>query len=78
MSSEPMDLRGLTPPEPMVRIFSALAALGEGDELVAILPHEPVPLFAMLEERGASWETVADEPGRFVLRVWRARELRAG
>ena len=78
MSPEPLDLRGLTAPEPMVRIFSALAALGEGEELVAILPHEPVPLFAMLEERGASWETVSDEPGRFVLRVRRDRGLRAG
>ncbi len=78
MSLEALDLRGLTPPEPMVRIFSALAALGEGEELVAILPHAPVPLFALLEERGASWETVADEPGRFVLRVRRTRGLRAG
>lgn len=71
MSRETLDLRGLTPPEPMVRILSALAGLGAGDEVDAILPHAPVPLYGLLEERGASWETVSDEPGRFVLRVRR-------
>ena len=67
MSRQTLDLRGLTPPEPMVRILSALAALGEGDEIEAILPHAPVPLYGLLQERGAMWETLADEPGRFVL-----------
>lgn len=71
MSRETLDLRGLTPPEPMVRILSALAALDPGGELDAILPHAPVPLYGLLEERGAAWETVSDEPGRFVLRVRR-------
>jgi TusA-related sulfurtransferase len=69
MSRETLDLRGLTPPEPMVRILSALAALGKDDELEAILPHPPVPLYGLLRERGAVWETLADEPGRFVLLV---------
>ena len=71
MTRETLDLRGLAPPEPMVRILSALAALGDGGEFDAILPHAPVPLYALLEERGAAWETVADEPGRCVLRVRR-------
>jgi uncharacterized protein (DUF2249 family) len=72
MRRETLDLRGLTPPEPMVRILSTFAALEAGDELEAILPHAPVPLYAMLEERGAEWETASDEPGEFVLRVRRA------
>ena len=69
MNRETLDLRGLTPPEPMVRILSALAALGVNDEIEAILPHPPVPLYGLLQERGAVWETVADEPGRFVLLI---------
>ena len=66
-----LDLRGLTPPEPMTRVLTALAELDKGEEFDAILPHAPVPLYALLAERGASWETVGDEPGRFVLRVRR-------
>ncbi|MDD5305416.1 MAG: DUF2249 domain-containing protein [Elusimicrobia bacterium] len=73
MSGEPIDLRGLTPPEPMTRMLAELAALGDGDEFEVILPHAPVPLYALLKERGAEWETVSDEPGCFVLCVRRAR-----
>ena len=69
MSRETLDLRGLTPPEPMVRILTALAAVGDGDGIEAILPHAPAPLYALLQERGATWETVSDEPGRFVLLI---------
>jgi hypothetical protein len=46
-----IDLRGLQPPEPIVRIFQALEK-GAGPPLRVILPHEPVPLYGMLRERG--------------------------
>ncbi|MBI1943651.1 MAG: DUF2249 domain-containing protein [Betaproteobacteria bacterium] len=46
-----LDLRGLQPPEPIVRIFEALER-APGDPLRAILPHEPVPLYGLLRERG--------------------------
>lgn len=57
----PMDLRGLQPPEPIVRILEALER-GPGAPLRAILPHEPVPLYALLRERGfrCAGETRAD------------------
>jgi hypothetical protein len=48
-----MDLRGLQPPEPIVRIFQALER-NPGMPLRVILPHEPVPLYALLRERGYS------------------------
>lgn len=48
-----MDLRGLQPPEPIVRIFQALER-SPGVPLRVILPHEPVPLYALLRERGFS------------------------
>lgn len=47
----PLDLRGLQPPEPIVRIFEVLER-SPGEPLRAILPHEPVPLYALLRERG--------------------------
>ena len=46
-----LDLRGLQPPEPIVRIFAALER-APGEPLRAILPHEPVPLYGLLRERG--------------------------
>jgi hypothetical protein len=49
----PMDLRGLQPPEPIVRIFQALER-NPGTPLRVILPHEPLPLYALLRERGFS------------------------
>jgi hypothetical protein len=48
-----MDLRGLQPPEPIVRILQALER-SPGAPLRVILPHEPVPLYALLRERGYS------------------------
>jgi hypothetical protein len=48
-----MDLRGLQPPEPIVRIFKALER-NPGMPLRVILPHEPFPLYALLRERGFS------------------------
>ena len=49
-----MDLRGLQPPEPILRIFQALEQ-GSGAPLRVILPHEPVPLYGLLRERGYSY-----------------------
>lgn len=48
-----LDLRGLQPPQPIVRIFSALDHAPDAP-LRAILPHEPVPLYDLLRERGFS------------------------
>jgi hypothetical protein len=62
-----IDLRGLQPPEPMMRV---IAALGD-DEIEATLPHQPVPLYAMLDERGYGHEVVRDEPGLCVVRIWK-------
>lgn len=49
-----MDLRGLAPPEPIVRIFNALER-ARGEPLRVVLPHEPVPLYGLLRERGFSY-----------------------
>ena len=59
-----MDLRGLQPPEPMVRIFQALER-NPGAPLRVILPHEPVPLYALLRERGFSYAGSARPDGSF-------------
>ena len=71
--SEPaaMDLRGLRPPEPMVRIFDALER-NPGAPLRVILPHEPVPLYALLRERGFSCSGAPRADGGFELVIERS------
>jgi hypothetical protein len=60
----PMDLRGLQPPEPIVRIFEALERAPR-TPLRAILPHEPVPLYGLLRERGFAYTGTPRADGGF-------------
>lgn len=50
-----LDLTGLMPPEPMVRILEALATLDAGEVLFALLDREPIFLFPELARRGHEW-----------------------
>jgi uncharacterized protein (DUF2249 family) len=67
----PMDLRGLQPPEPIVRIFEALDR-APGEPVRAILPHEPVPLYALLRERGYSYSGMQRADGGYELLIERS------
>lgn len=67
----PMDLRGLQPPEPMVRIFQALERAPH-EPIRAILPHEPVPLYGLLRERGFGWAGTQRADGGYELLIRRA------
>jgi len=66
-----LDLRGLQPPEPIVRIFEALERAPD-EPLRAILPHEPVPLYALLRERGYAYSGEQRADGGFELLIERA------
>ena len=69
--ASPMDLRGLQPPEPIVRIFEALER-APGTPLRAILPHEPVPLYGLLRERGFAYTGAPRPDGGFEVLIERA------
>jgi Uncharacterized conserved protein (DUF2249)/Hemerythrin HHE cation binding domain len=66
-----MDLRGLQPPEPIVRIFAALERSPD-EPLRVILPHEPVPLYGLLRERGFRYSGASRAEGGFELLIDRA------
>jgi hypothetical protein len=66
-----LELRGLQPPEPIVRILEALDRQPE-EPLRAILPHEPVPLYALLRERGFGWSGEPRADGGYELLIERA------
>lgn len=65
-----LDLRGLQPPEPIVRILDALERSPD-KPLRALLPHEPVPLYALLRERGFSYSGAQRADGAFELLIER-------
>ncbi len=69
--SAPIDLRGLKPPEPIVRIFQALEQ-APGEPLRVILPHEPLPLYGLLRERGFSCSGSPRADGGYELLIERA------
>jgi len=52
-----IDVRGLEPPQPLVRILEALASLPQGSTLKARTDRNPIHLHAVLRERGLSGVT---------------------
>jgi uncharacterized protein (DUF2249 family) len=50
-----LDNRDLDPPEPMVRILTAVEEMAPGEVLSALLCREPIFLFPELAKRGHRW-----------------------
>jgi uncharacterized protein (DUF2249 family) len=66
-----VDARGLEPPQPLVKILEALAALPEGARLRAHTDRRPMHLYAQLEERGFVGESEEQADGSFITHVRR-------
>lgn len=58
-----LDNRGLQPPEPMVRILSALERLAPGEVIEAWNDREPLLLYPELEARGAAIQVSQESAG---------------
>ena len=67
-----MDLRGLEPPEPLMRILSALESLPCGAKLRAITDREPCHLFGEAEQRGFRLASSAQSDGSWITLLERA------
>lgn len=61
-----IDVRGLEPPQPMVRILDALATLPEGAKLRAFTDRQPLLLSDQLQARGFDGETNENPEGGFI------------
>lgn len=66
-----LDVRGLEPPHPMVRILERLDALTGGSELIVLHERRPLFLYPQLEERGYVHQTDEPEPGLIRIRIRR-------
>ena len=62
-----IDVRGLPPPEPMVRVLERLDRLAPGATLTVLHERRPMFLYPQLDERGFTHTT--DEPAPGLVRI---------
>jgi uncharacterized protein (DUF2249 family) len=64
-----IDVRGLEPPLPMVKILALLDELAPGQRLVVTHERRPILLYSQLEARGFTHETEELGPGEFRITI---------
>ncbi|GAA0567439.1 DUF2249 domain-containing protein [Caenispirillum bisanense] len=64
-----LDVRGLPPPGPMLEVLRFLDGGAHAQTLMVHVPQFPVHLIPELEDRGWTYEIVAEAPGHTVLRL---------
>ena len=64
-----LDVRGFSPPEPMMQTLAALETLAPGRRLIQINNRIPQFLLPMLSERGFTWEIDDSRPDRVLVRI---------
>jgi uncharacterized protein (DUF2249 family) len=67
-----LDLRGLEPPQPLIRIMEAVTTLPPCGVLEARTDRRPIHLYPELEARGFSGQTEPEKDGSYLTRITRA------
>ena len=67
-----LDVRGLEPPTPLVRVLDRLDTLAPGEVLEVLHDRRPLFLYPQLDDRGFAHETDEPEPGLVRIRIHRA------
>lgn len=68
---EHIDVRGLSPPQPLVAIVRLIESIEETRAVVAHLDRDPVMLYPELAERGWTAQRLRAPPGEVRLRLTR-------
>jgi len=66
-----IDVRGLEPPQPLVKIVTLLENPDVTDTVIVRHDRDPLLLYPELEERGWTWEVLASPEGELHLRLSR-------
>jgi hypothetical protein len=66
-----LDVRGLEPPEPLIRTLAALDDLPHAHTLVQVNARVPQFLLPALADRGYACEIDESHPDRVLVRIWR-------
>lgn len=69
-STRLLDVGGMEPPEPMVRILDALDTLGPDERLRVLIDRNPIPLYRVLQRYGFEYRTTQLEDLRFEVLIW--------
>lgn len=64
-----MDNRGLSAPEPLLRILAELDSLPAGGQIVALMDRQPLFLYPELEERGCTYTCDPNASGFYTLTI---------
>jgi len=65
-----LDIRGMTPPEPLDRVLTTIADFGHGDTLRILSDFEPRPLYRILERDGFRHHVEAGADAPCEITVW--------
>ncbi len=68
-----LDVRGLEPPEPLVRVIETLETLPAGERLLLKIDCRPLPLYRILERNGYAYEERSGSDSLFEITI-RLRE----
>ena len=68
---EHVDVRGLSPPQPLVAIVRLIESIDDARAVVAHLDRDPMMLYPELAERGWMAQSVPAPPGEVRLRLTR-------
>ena len=66
-----LDVRGLEPPQPLIKIFSTLEGLGIGDALHIIHERKPIHLYPRLKDAGYKFLTEETGDDLYTIKIWR-------
>lgn len=69
-----LDVRDLTPPEPLERVLTAIGSLGKGQYLRVRHHREPFPLYPILQKSGFAWLTQPGLEAPFEIFIWRRND----
>jgi len=66
-----LDVRGLEPPQPMLRVLEEIERLDPGVRLEVHHDRRPLLLYPRLDDRGFRHETDEPEPGLVRIQIWK-------
>ena len=66
-----LDVRGLEPPQPMLRVLEEIERLDPGARLEVHHDRRPLLLYPRLDDRGFRHETDEPEPGLVRIQIWK-------
>jgi uncharacterized protein (DUF2249 family) len=65
-----LDVRGMDPPEPIVRVLETIADFKTGDRLKLVIDCMPRPLFQILDRDGFDHQVEPGVDSLYLITIW--------